>query len=1226
MQRWWRAIPDACSALLGFNGRWRTAVTAFAGYWNSYADATEAALQARAEWSSASLAKGIVQGAVLGLAHTLSPGTSFSPAIEVRAPGLAVETYHHEYKGYRFVVCGLRDEIPNTPLTSIAREVVELSREAFCLCVLPSARLQLSTHIAEAWPTRAASVVTFFPGDIDAVASGKAEVLDLVQFKLYRRLVLDKPDAATLFDDRLFEEYLTAKASSAVRVGDLQAVGHTAAADDHLLVDHPLLGRVQAAIERGRSCLLVGPSSSGKSVLAFQVGKSLLLRGKSVGYLNLGLVDSTPAPLFDAIASPPNESARSLLIVDDLQSNPSIARYVLALSSAVRRATVGSPPAVLAVSWVDFSADAITWFDDCLPVAVRSHQIRQRIAARYQKLLAKEDIDAILGFSGDDVFLLRLFLDQSVDRGVRIAPNQLAQLVWEARTKGSDIGDEEARRVGLVAAALGRFDIAASPGFLRHESRTMDAAIQGLVRSGLLRRQQANLSLGHRSLATLLADWLGQAGGWAALSHIGGAATTGTVVLDYLRSLGSSLAVDSLRALQARAGFKDRPRLNKRAVALVEIWDAFNAVLERIEHQEANDPTWDNVPSSAMFAVTALAEVGRIHLARNSIAFLRRHWRLPNGVLEITTAGLSTIEDFVQIQRAMAEEDADIGSSGGLLAGEIDIERFHRTWFLGLVLCTEAAAQNRQTPLGRVVSAVEREQLPSGAFYPERVPWCTARVLLGLAACGRTVDTSPAVASAVKWLLRDRSEGGACSGGVWHSGTGAWNSSDETTGMVLLALAASGHDCSDPQLEPAQTFLLSQKSRWTAPGRELEGALVIQALLDTGGSWDDVATETQALSRWAKGEAFWQSATRSAKDSLNQSCRVAQIASHLVSIGWTAIRTDLPAFLDALKTSSTTEVATSTRARPSEVTLERPAPESFAQSIAPHSQDSERDALLRLDRISLQECCVVGEYRRHDERVRNILRDWQRRIERPFREPTRSRENFLIWAAPGSGKSFFIQEIARLLAGSVRYVEANLANLSREEFAQRLLSVKTGTGASLCLLDEIDARSQEKWPYEECFSDLDLNLAGTRSVVFVLIGSSPSGLQGMVQQMLDRSKGKDLLDRVPAANRFEIPELTIEDRAVVIASQVISAARTRGEVVRSIEKLALYYALKNQELRTPRQLRELAVNAVGRMSSGDDRLKFDDLFARGDNRDKEFWVRNQEVAGELSNIFLRVDE
>jgi hypothetical protein len=1200
-------------------------VTTFSAYWTAYASEAEAEGDQKPEWSEASLAKGIVRAALVGLARLLSRDSAHVGTLVEHASGVIVEGGHQAYQGYRFIVCGVED-VSKTSLSTVARDIVEMSREAFCLCVLPSVKIALWSLLSEKWPGRTASVIPLFPADVDALASGKIALLDLIQFKFYRRLVLDKPDPGTEFDARLFAEFVAGRSGASAGVEDFQTVLRVTADDGRNWVDHPLVGRVRGALEGGRGCLLVGPSSSGKSVLAFQVGKSFLLGGRSVGYLNLGLVESNAASLFGLVSSQPKENGLSLLIVDDLQSNPAVARYILALSSAGRRASINSPAPVLAISWVDFSANAVAWFDDCLPIAVRSHQIRSRLAGHYRGSLTQEDIETLLSSCGDDVFLLRLSLDHSTQRNRCVGPHELAEIVWSARTKGSGVDDSEARRIGLVAASLGRFDIAVSPGCLGHEAHSSVGALQSLIRAGLLRRHQANLSLGHRSLSALLADWLDETGGWAELDRLGGPRAAGTVVLNYLRSLGSSLAVDSLRALHARAGFKDRPKLNRRAAALVELWDAFNAVLERIEHQQARDATWGADVSSATFAVMAFAEVGKVDLARESVAFLRSHWCDRSGKLDVTCDGLSTISDFVRIGLAMQEEDATnaaVQPADWIPAAKVDIERFHKTWVSGLILCTEAAVQDPTVSLHDLAGLVEHEQLESGAFYPERVPWCTARVLLGLAACGRTVDTSPAVAKAVKWLLRDRAEGGACSGGLWQSGTGRWNSTLETTGMVLLALGVGGHDCSDERLEGARTYLLSQKNRWTAPGKELDGALVIQALLETGVAWEDVAAESQALSRWAKGEAFWQGVARTAKESLDQSCRVAQIASHLVNIGWTAIRTDLQAFLDALATPELGRpVADISRAQGGgDVTM--------AVKQDPSDSDEvglELDALRRIDMISLRDCSVVGEYRRYDERVRNTLRDWRNRIEGPLKVATRSRENFLIWAAPGSGKSFFIQEIAASLSDRVSYFELNLARLSEEEFSKRLSTVRACTKPTLCLLDEIDARREEVWPYEKCFSDMDLNLEGVRPVVFVLIGSSSSGMQAMLQGMLSRSKGKDLVDRIPISNRFEIPGLTLEDRVVVVASQVASAARARGQVVREIERLALFYALKNAELRTPRQLRDLAFGAIERMNGGDDRLKYDDLFARGDNRDKLFWVSNQEAAAEMSNTFVHIDD
>jgi hypothetical protein len=277
-----------------------------------------------------------------------------------------------------------------------------------------------------------------------------------------------------------------------------------------------------------------------------------------------------------------------------------------------------------------------------------------------------------------------------------------------------------------------------------------------------------------------------------------------------------------------------------------------------------------------------------------------------------------------------------------------------------------------------------------------------------------------------------------------------------------------------------------------------------------------------------------------------------------------------------------------------------------------------------MDRVSLQELAVVGAYRRYDERVRNQLRDWRRRIAAPIVTPTIVHENFLIWAAPGSGKSFLIQETARALGDVVQYVEVNLARLAHDEFLVKLEEIREARGPVICLLDEVDARAEESWPYEESFAFLDLNLDPARQVVFVLVGSHPGGMAAMVESMRRRSKGTDLLDRVPTAHRFEIPAASLADRIAVITGQVMDASRSRGEPVDEIEKLALYYALRDPSLTTPRQLRDLAVAAVHNLPVGETRLKYDDLFYRGDHRSKDFWSHNLDASTALSDRFVRV--
>jgi DNA replication protein DnaC len=866
-------------------------------------------------------------------------------------------------------------------------------------------------------------------------------------------------------------------------------------------IDHPFVSRVSKALEQGRGCLLIGPSSSGKSVLASQVGRSFLLGGQSVYYLNLSNVKGFPSGLLKKFLIKEQVGKPFLLVADDLQSNPSATRYLLAVASAARRICDFQTLLILAISWPDFSEEAVKWFEDCLPFAVRPHQIRNKLIQKYYDVISARDIKEISERFGEDMFLLHLSLNLSKDLGKCVDLIEVAEEVWRKKTMGIKISNNITVRIILITGSLGQYDISISEKFLQHEAQVDPDSVEETLRIKLLRRKGDNLTLGHRSLCSLLVDLLSIWKGWEELRQLKGPKDIVNVVLDYLKSLGSSLAVDSLRALYESAGFREMPQLNRRAATIVEIWQTFNALVERIEQQQQIDFTWGNTPSSAMFAIEAFNEIGSPRLSKGSLDFLRSHWKVKKDEIKVSIEGFKTKGDFVQIQKSMIEEDQieeDKLPSFWIPANEVDIDRFHKTWVLGLLLCAEASAESPKLPLNEFASLVEKQQLESGAFYPARVPWCTARVLIGLSACGRTFDTSNCVKKAVNWLLRDEKEGGANINGVWRSGTGKWNSTVETTGMVLLALSSVGYDCSDKRLLPARALMLDNLDKWRA-GEELDGALSIQAYLDTGGNWEDVAHYAQQLSKWARGEAFWRGARLSATESLQQSCRVAQIASHLIHIGWTAIRSDLPAFLEALAPPDTLRIVSETE----KVTRDKflPREEILIKESRKGKLDPILQSLKQLDRLYLSEYSVVERYQRYDERVRNELRNWRLRISNALLNPQKAHDNFLIWSPPGSGKTFFIQEIARSLKKDIKYIELNIARQSREEFIRALTEVKESKLPTLCLIDEVDARASESWTYEEFFSLLDINLSSDRATVFILIGSLSTGMQGMIKNI-----------------------------------------------------------------------------------------------------------------------------
>ena len=145
-----------------------------------------------------------------------------------------------------------------------------------------------------------------------------------------------------------------------------------------------------------------------------------------------------------------------------------------------------------------------------------------------------------------------------------------------------------------------------------------------------------------------------------------------------------------------------------------------------------------------------------------------------------------------------------------------------------------------------------------------------------------------------------------------------------------------------------------------------------------------------------------------------------------------------------------------------------------------------------LDWIALPRYHIVGDYTRYDETVRNTLKDVRQKIMGGFDRPSRKRENYLVWAAPGSGKTYFVQQMAASLPQTVRYQECNLAKCSREELLNTLAQLNAGNKSCLCLIDEVDAKPDEAWPYEVLLPYLDAGVDRSAQFVFVLSGVAPA--------------------------------------------------------------------------------------------------------------------------------------
>lgn len=295
----------------------------------------------------------------------------------------------------------------------------------------------------------------------------------------------------------------------------------------------------------------------------------------------------------------------------------------------------------------------------------------------------------------------------------------------------------------------------------------------------------------------------------------------------------------------------------------------------------------------------------------------------------------------------------------------------------------------------------------------------------------------------------------------------------------------------------------------------------------------------------------------------------------------------------------------------------------------PEGERARQEALALLgewEELPLHRFCVVGGYLKYDERRRHRLKDAHQRMVSAYRRPGGTRESYLIWAFPGSGKTHFVREIAGTLPAEVRYVEVNLAGSGQEEFDTRLAALQNDSRPALCFVDEIDARPREDWPYERLLDQMDVHVGREPRVVFVMAGSSGSSLTELKERIGSRPKGTDLLSRVPAGNEVEIPPMECGDRLLVALHTIHRAGREAGSAVGSVEKLALYYVALSPQLSDARQVHEFTLQALQRLPQGEDRLRYDHLFSPGNPENKTFWMEGLPVSERLAETFVELRE
>lgn len=287
-------------------------------------------------------------------------------------------------------------------------------------------------------------------------------------------------------------------------------------------------------------------------------------------------------------------------------------------------------------------------------------------------------------------------------------------------------------------------------------------------------------------------------------------------------------------------------------------------------------------------------------------------------------------------------------------------------------------------------------------------------------------------------------------------------------------------------------------------------------------------------------------------------------------------------------------------------------------------------------RVALSDFSVVGSFYRFDEVVRNRLRYIASSIRRALEVKTETLENYVIWAPPGSGKTFFISQLASHLSSIAEYFEINVAKMKQDQVATLVQEIRDCDRPRLVFIDEIDCENASAWSCELVFALLQLNSDRpdeASRVVVVLAGSTANSVETMLQKLAGfENKGKDLVSRLGREDhyRLAIPMPCDGDRIVIfvaalqkelgeLRSRSVGQVNSRMPSLRAIHRFALYYLLSDKALVGPRAIGDLATHVVGRIVH-DNRevVYYDDMFEAGQSP-KQFFLKEHFEAFESLN-------
>lgn len=603
----------------------------------------------------------------------------------------------------------------------------------------------------------------------------------------------------------------------------------------------------QMLVKDHGSVLIDGRTGSGKSaqtaLWAYRCARD------GAGRIDLDLIDANDGAesVMSALLTLP-KYAWYLVVMEHIPASLDKARAVYRLIDRLREKH-GMDIAVLANGWLDLRNSGNPRAKLGLPR--NTLIVRTQPEAVFESMVLEHSlrdrhlISALRDRSGrgEDLVLAQLAFDYYREHGTAPSREEFTRHVAEKYGLTGMVELEEQKALYRFAC-LGAHEIEVPAVEITYG---MAPYIASFEQRELIERADTTYRVGSRSVAREMARYAFQ--NWCDANG-DGLQTPAMVAATTLMHAGP----DQLRSALGRLDFISAARGEAPPTGrmLANAWSKWEQLRKLTARAVDADNEWGGNAAAAAFACVAMSHLDLEEHWERTAEWIRGRWSYAPGQLPMWV-GDKTMEkvDFQGVTASMSREDEspDSGPWPPEMRGDrIDVDEMHRTWMLGVLLSFEGTAPRLDMDrLECLYESACEAQRPNGSFYPERVPWVTARVLIGLCLAG--YRDHKVARDAALWLMRESYDFG------WKSGTGSWNTDAMTRAMCVIALLRQGVRPEEHQIG----LSLGQLDVAHLTSSEIDLSLKIEAMLlgrreDRSQAYADLAT----LLDWAIDEQQWR--------------------------------------------------------------------------------------------------------------------------------------------------------------------------------------------------------------------------------------------------------------------------------------------------------------------------------------------------------------------------------